>query len=386
MQVAIDARYLSEPFGSMTVYCSQLLRALVELGLGSRPAALVPRDLHESAMGLRDELGDQVQWLVPRKDAYGRGDLKGELRWVHIQVPELLATRLPGADVLITVYHHPPFRLSGVHRVAVLHDLCALGEGFPKHKKAFWRHYLRLRAAAHLSDTIWPISEATRSAMSRRFPASRARLGPVVYNGVNRQPSCSAKIDEILTRYNLPRLEYVVAFSTNQKRKNFAATLEALTILKARGSPIRLVGISPARERHQVEEWCAAEGHPDAVILSGIPDETLDALYAGALGLSWPSTCEGFGYPVVEAMVQGCPPLVWAAGPGAELVGHAFDPMASVSPLSIADRLEALQSLAEDDRWALAERLRDRAADFSLDSYRQQIGDALKRAQPGHAG
>ena len=384
MQVAIDARYLSEPFGSMTVYCGQLLRALVDLGLGSRPAALIPRDLHESALALRSELGDEVVWVSPQTDNYGRGDLKGELRWIHIQLPELLATRLPDADVLITVYHHPPFRAPGVHRVAVLHDLCGLGEGFPKHKKAFWRHYLRLRAAAHLSDTIWPISEATRSAMAQRFPASRGRLGPVVYNGVNRQPTSSAQVDEVLARYNLRRLEYVVAFSTNQKRKNFAATLEALTLLRRRGLPLRLVGIAPARERHQIEEWCDVEGHPDAVILSGVPDETLDALYAGALALSWPSTCEGFGYPVVEAMVQGCPPLVWATGPGAELVGHAFAPLASVSSLTISDRLEALRSLETADRRRLAERLRARAADFSLESYRQQVSDALKRAQQGH--
>jgi glycosyltransferase involved in cell wall biosynthesis len=297
------------------------------------------------------------------------------LRWVHRQLPELLSAAVPDADVLITVYHHPPFRTPGVRRVAVVHDLCGLGEGFPRHKKAYWRHYLRLRAAAHLADAIWPISDSTRQAMAARFPRSRPRLGPVVYNGVDRPLVTDELAEEVLESLSLRPHDYIVAFATRQKRKNFAATLAALRLLRERGRAIRVVGIAPGRELEDVSAWCAAEGIEDAVILSGIPDATLDALYARATALVWPSTCEGFGYPVVEAMVQGCPPLVSSIGPGRELVGDAIRPLSSLSALEIADRIEALGQARA--RRELTARLRQRAASFSTEAFQRHLSEAL---------
>lgn len=384
MRVVVDARYLSEPFGSMTVYCSNLLRALIGMDLGIRPAALVPRELHPSAHTLRDDLGDEIEWVRPRRDPYGNGrTIAAELRWVHHVVPRLLARRVPDADVLVMTYHHPPARSPGVARVAIVHDLCGLGVGFPRTKKAYWRHYLRLRAAAHLPEMILPISYATRDAMLERFPASRKRMGPVVYNGVRRQPATEQMVATTMAAHGLEERTYVVAFATWQARKNFAATLQALTELRHRGQAVRLVGISPGGERESMAERCRAAGHDDAIILSGVSNEVLDSLYSGALALVWPSLCEGFGYPVVEAMVQGCPPLVWSVGPGAELVGGTIAPLPSLDPASIADRLVGLQRASSAAQDELSRSLRARAATFTTAIYRDELLRALQRAAGG---
>ena len=381
--MVVDARYLSEPFGSMTVYCRNLLQALATLDLAAPPVALIPRALDPSAEPIRDALADTVRWVTPSRDIHGTEGLAGELRWVHREVPALLARSLPRADVLIMPYHHPPARVPGVHRVVVLHDLCGLGLGFPKHKSAYWRHYLRLRAAARLADTIWPISSSTRDAMVARFRPARSRIGPIVHNGVDRQPRPPEHVSAVLAEHGLRRHAYVVAFATWQERKNFGASLAALTAMRRRGMPLRLVGIAPAGEHRSIRERCRSEGHDDAVILSGVSDDDLDALYAGALALLWPSTCEGFGYPVVEAMVQGCPPLVGRTGPGAELIQGAFEPLASLDPTTIAARLEVLRDLTSERRDQLDRALRARAASFSSDRYRDQLRDALLRLPTG---
>ena len=368
----------------MTVYCGILLPALAEMDLVGPPIALIPRDLHPSAEPLRDELGDRVRWVGPANRHDETTTLTGELRWVHREVPAMLERMTPRPDVLILPYHHPPFRARGVHRVVVLHDLCGLGTGFPKHKAAYWRHYLRLRAATHLADAIVPISHATRDAMAARFPASRNRLGPVVYNGLDRPPVPPEYIETVLGKHGLARGSYVVAFATWQERKNFAATLSALQRLRQkhdRGTglttPPRLVGIAPGREVESIRRHCVNEGLDDALILSGVPDDELDAFYAGALALLWPSTCEGFGYPVVEAMAQGCPTLVGPDGPGAELVDGAIEPLASLNPATIAQRCEALQAATGQEREHLRRLLRARAADFSAEHYRERLRQAL---------
>lgn len=43
------------------------------------------------------------------------------------------------------------------------------------------------------------------------------------------------------------------------------------------------------------------------VVLGDVPSEKLPALYAGARALVYPSLCEGFGLPMLEAMAARCP-------------------------------------------------------------------------------
>jgi glycosyltransferase involved in cell wall biosynthesis len=68
----------------------------------------------------------------------------------------------------------------------------------------------------------------------------------------------------------------------------------------------------------------------DAVLLPGyVSDEDLPAVYAGAQALVFPSLCEGFGLPVLEAMACGTPVVSSNASSIPEVGGEAalyFDP------------------------------------------------------------
>jgi glycosyltransferase involved in cell wall biosynthesis len=377
LEVVVDGRYFCSMHRSLALFTGTLLRALTELDLGAKPVVLLPGDIHPIATSIHDDLGDAVTWIRAGREVGHVGELLPELRWVHREIPRLLAESVPRAKVLLMPYHHPPWRARGVRRVVFLHDLCGLGIGFPKYKKNFWRHYLRLRAAAHMADRIWPISESTRKEMAGRFPASRRRMGPTVYNAVDREAQSAENVHLVLEKYGLERHSYVVGFATWDRRKNFPATLKALSQLHQAGRAVRLVGIAPESDRQSILRKCSEYGLTDTVILCDIADGELDALYAGALALVWPSTCEGFGYPVVEAMAQGCPPLVWEVGPGAELVRGAVAPLSSLSPTAIASRLDGLRAQGQHDRARLQETLVRRASDFSLDTYSNQLRLAL---------
>jgi glycosyltransferase involved in cell wall biosynthesis len=53
------------------------------------------------------------------------------------------------------------------------------------------------------------------------------------------------------------------------------------------------------------------------------PGEILEALYNGATALLFPSTFEGFGWPIAEANACGCPVICTAREPMTEVAGSA---------------------------------------------------------------
>src|SRR5205823_5670493 len=58
-----------------------------------------------------------------------------------------------------------------------------------------------------------------------------------------------------------------------------------------------------------------ASAFPQSVRLLGrISDEELAVAYSGATALLYPSTYEGFGMPIIEAMACGCPVITSRVG------------------------------------------------------------------------
>ena len=77
-------------------------------------------------------------------------------------------------------------------------------------------------------------------------------------------------------------------------------------------------------------------------VLGFVPRADLPALYAGAACLVFPSLFEGFGIPLVEAMLVGCPIAASNATSIPEVVGDAailFDPR---DPADIARAIAAI--------------------------------------------
>ena len=88
------------------------------------------------------------------------------------------------------------------------------------------------------------------------------------------------------------------------------------------------------------------------VELPGVTDELLEALYNCATALLYPSTNEGFGWPIAEAHACGCPVLCADRAPMTEVAGpagliHSLDDEAGFA----ADILR-LTNPAERERWS----------------------------------
>jgi mannosyltransferase len=117
----------------------------------------------------------------------------------------------------------------------------------------------------------------------------------------------------------------------------------------------------------------------DVVMVSNIESLERDALYQGALALLFPSRGEGFGYPVVEAMRQGCPPIVWQEGPAMEIVASTVPLLTNLASEEIVAQMSTYESLNSESQAELAERLIKRSFLFNEKNFGQSFFEAMTR-------
>ncbi|CAN5412475.1 hypothetical protein BH23ACT9_BH23ACT9_28960 [soil metagenome] len=126
--------------------------------------------------------------------------------------------------------------------------------------------------------------------------------------------------------------------------KNHVALVHALALLRRRGTDVPVV-LTGGRDAHweEVAQCIREVGVDDLVLHLGfVDDAAMRNLYGAADALVFPSTYEGFGLPVVEALEAGTPVICADLPPLRDLAGAAgrfFDPF---EPASIAASIEAV--------------------------------------------
>ena len=139
-----------------------------------------------------------------------------------------------------------------------------------------------------------------------------------------------------------------------------------------------LVGDGSEAEARPLIEAASAIGPKALVRFPGYRQgPSLRATYAEALALVFPSTCESFGIPAVEAMAQGCPLALANSTALPEIAGDGavyFDP-------EDVEAIAAALRLLLDDPTSRARRSevgRARAACYRWDGANDQLVSALR--------
>jgi glycosyltransferase involved in cell wall biosynthesis len=140
----------------------------------------------------------------------------------------------------------------------------------------------------------------------------------------------------------------VLAVGTLEPRKNLARLIDATGRL---GLPLRVAG---------ARGWGGVEAVGGHVTWLGRPsDEELARQLRGALCLAYPSLWEGFGIPVLEAMLCGTPVVTSAGSAMAEVVADAAELVEPTDVESIAHGIE--RALGRRDELRAAGLVRARA-------------------------
>lgn len=224
------------------------------------------------------------------------------------------------------IFHSSYFRICNDPRavnVTTVHDFTY--ELFVNNWAKRTLHCRQKHAAIRKAQCVVCISENTRRDLLRLLPDVDPRKVHVIYNGVEDQKF------HILpdTQYQ----DFALFVGRRDEYKNFQAILQPLALLNV---PLRIVGSPLSKSELQQLQQSGINYQ----YLGLVSDQELNRLYNTALFLFYPSLYEGFGLPVLEAQMAGCPVLAFNASSIPEIIGDPSLMLDEISAQSIAPHLQ----------------------------------------------
>jgi glycosyltransferase involved in cell wall biosynthesis len=290
--------------------------------------------------------------------------------WIQYVIPRLMKLGDMRVDWYIAPYHQCPILLARVKVLVVIHDLCGLRSdcGYSKKSKGYWNHRINFWTANSRADALVPISKYARADFLEHYPSSERKMRQPIYNAVKANvvdpDTCAIEFDKMQLRTS-----FFIAFSATGPRKGTDITLDAFRAYKEGGGANELILIGG---KAGIEYWRNspnAEGIPGIHWMPHVSDLTRDVLYHYAIALLFPSRCEGFGYPIVEAMRQGCPCIALEASPAKEILPLETEFMQRLEPTELLKLMKAYEkSMHDGTRMEYARRLVEHSLQFADDS------------------
>jgi glycosyltransferase involved in cell wall biosynthesis len=300
-------------------------------------------------------------------------------------------TRTQKVDKNADIIHYPYFDpffltlplLKEKPTVVTVHDLIPLvfPDKFPAGIKGNMRLFLQ-KAALQSVRRIITDSHTSKKDIARLtgYPDDRidaVYLAPTL--GKESQEELASK------KFTVPK-KYVLYVGDVNWNKNIHGLLEAFARLAEKHSELLLVLVGKSFVDENLIETKRINAHIDRLTLTSriirpgyVSDGQLKTLYEQAMCLVQPSYYEGFGLPVLDAMMWGCPVVVSNVSSLEEIAG----PSLRVHPddiKSIAAAVMKLEAMTSHSRKKLIQDGYDWASKFSWQRVAHETLATYKKA------
>jgi len=293
---------------------------------------------------------------------------------------------MPKTPALFHATFPLPIRVSGCPNIVTIHDLVPLR--LPSMTLDNKRYFYRL-IQHHLAraDHIVTVSEFSRREIITLFGIPEARVTNT-YQAVTLPKRALAKsdeavADEVTNMFELDPGNYYLFLGALEPKKNVGRLIDAYAASGTR-RPLVIAGGQGWQNTADIERindtrfsnYRVTESTISKVKrvrrISYLPLDQLVTLMRGARALLFPSLYEGFGLPVLEAMMLGTPTMTSNV---ASLPEVAEDAALLVDPRDISAMASAIRRLDNDTDLLgeLSERGRIQAAKFSMANYETRL-------------
>jgi glycosyltransferase involved in cell wall biosynthesis len=343
---------------------------------------------------LADRSDVDVLAYVDRGSRWPAGFVEPTVRELRLRAPQLripielpYRARADRAQVLHVQYVAPP--VARLPLVTAIHDVSFEDVPGLFSRATTWRLKASIRWSARRSAVVLALSEFTRSRILHHYGLDPERVVVAPAGVSDRWRRLEpAEARRRLEPLSLPA-RFVLAVGNLHPRKNIPRLIRAVDALRRSGlDDVGLVlagqpgwradDVSATVDRVHGGHWVQRLGY--------VTDEVLEALYNEALVVAYPSTYEGFGLPVAEALAIGA---VVVASNTTSIPEVAADAALLVNPIDDDSVVDGLTRAASDD--LLRARLREAGprraaqltwtacADATVRGYQVALGRRLPR-------
>lgn len=238
--------------------------------------------------------------------------------------------RLPPATLVVVIDQAlgPWIPALAAHpHVVHVHDLlalrCALGQ-FPQHRLGptgrLYQRWIR-RGFCH-GRRFLCVSEATRQDLLPLLPAAAQRCCAVLPNPL--LPPFQAVLASAQPHRAVPSAPFLLHIGSTWYKNRLAVLAIAERLwLSGRFPQLQLVMVGQPDNAMLLWLQARPELRSRIVLHPTLSLAKLQALYAQAAALLFPSFAEGFGWPVLEGLASGCAVIATAVAPLTEVGGDA---------------------------------------------------------------
>jgi glycosyltransferase involved in cell wall biosynthesis len=333
-EIAIDARWLH--LGGLGTYAYHLIAGFAQYGNGFMLRGIVNYRNAERIAQFCDRV------VITEASMYS---LREQLE---------IARAARGADLLHVPHYNAPLLYHGSMLVSI-HDVIHITDPVYRRGVRAWL-YARpvLNLVARRADHIVTVSEYSKAQIVEQLGVPSSKV-TAIYNGVHSQFCCADRNEAfaaVSTALGLTT-PYILYVGNLKPHKNVSTLLRAFALLRKRkGIPQELLIIGDdARWGRARREECSRLGINDTThFVPEVAQKLLPKIYAAADLLVMPSTIEGFGLPVLEAMACGTPVACSRAASLPEVGGDAvlyFDAARTEELASVIERVVNSSELQE---------------------------------------
>lgn len=187
-----------------------------------------------------------------------------------------------------------------------IHDIRSLELGHSKFSRAFSK-YVHNDSIKKV-DRIITVSNYMKNQILDFFPTADVVK---IYNGINVNDAVFSHDIDLNKRKNDLKLpnNFLLSVGHFEKRKNYGRLLDSIKLIKEKGIdlPLIIVGNDNGQKKYISDKLNNLGLESHVKLFSNLSDSDVKLMYKLCKAFVFPSTYEGFGIPILEAMANGKP-------------------------------------------------------------------------------
>lgn len=332
MRVLYDHQiFSSQKYGGVSKYFAEIINVLnkdIDISI----AAWLSNNEYSMRYGLFDHTP-----FFPKKNFRGKGLLMEKLG-----IPRSIYEIIKGNYDILHVTSDDDYCLPFLKKkplVITYHDV-----NFLTDRDYSERRSNRQKKYVGRADKIVAVSQHTKEDMLKYFDIPEEKI-VVIHHGVSKTEIPNSKKERILP------YDYILYVGMRHGYKNFERFVKAFALIKDKYPEVKIVCTRNAFSPSELALFCEVGIEEDRMVVFPANEIDLACLYRDALFFIYPSIYEGFGMPILEAMINGCPTLLANASCFPEIAQNAaeyFDPYDIDSIKICLDRMLCDKNLRDE--------------------------------------